>query len=108
MMRMKPDQWSDVIDTNLSGVFYATQVSCAAAIPVSSMLCHGCVLRALVTVGHCNLAGCDEGDDEEAYRPRDQHHLCRGLVRQCRPGTWHFVSVVHPDSCCRCFGVMQC
>lgn len=26
MMRMKPDQWTDVIDTNLTGVFYATQV----------------------------------------------------------------------------------
>ncbi|GBF96356.1 hypothetical protein Rsub_09427 [Raphidocelis subcapitata] len=25
MMRMKPDQWQDVIDTNLSSVFYATQ-----------------------------------------------------------------------------------
>jgi NAD(P)-dependent dehydrogenase (short-subunit alcohol dehydrogenase family) len=26
MMRMKPDQWEDVISTNLSSVFYATQV----------------------------------------------------------------------------------
>ena len=26
MMRMKPDQWNAVINTNLSGVFYATQV----------------------------------------------------------------------------------
>lgn len=26
MMRMKPEQWEDVISTNLSGVFYATQV----------------------------------------------------------------------------------
>jgi hypothetical protein len=26
MMRMKPDQWDDVINTNLSGVFYCTQV----------------------------------------------------------------------------------
>jgi len=26
MMRMKPDQWQDVIDTNLSSVFFATQV----------------------------------------------------------------------------------
>jgi NAD(P)-dependent dehydrogenase (short-subunit alcohol dehydrogenase family) len=25
MMRMKPEQWQDVIDTNLSSVFYATQ-----------------------------------------------------------------------------------
>lgn len=25
MMRMKPEQWQDVIDTNLTGVFYATQ-----------------------------------------------------------------------------------
>mmetsp|Transcript_1864 Transcript_1864/g.5461 ORF Transcript_1864/g.5461 Transcript_1864/m.5461 type:complete len:330 (-) Transcript_1864:1334-2323(-) len=27
MMRMKPDQWDDVINTNLSGVFYATQAA---------------------------------------------------------------------------------
>ena len=27
MMRMKPDQWQDVIDVNLSGVFYATQAA---------------------------------------------------------------------------------
>ena len=25
MMRMKPEQWQQVIDVNLSGVFYATQ-----------------------------------------------------------------------------------
>ena len=34
MMRMKPDQWNAVIDTNLSGVFYATQV--LSALPPSS------------------------------------------------------------------------
>ena len=27
MMRMKPEQWQDVIDVNLSGVFYCTQAS---------------------------------------------------------------------------------
>lgn len=27
MMKMKPDQWSSVIDTNLTGVFYATQAA---------------------------------------------------------------------------------
>lgn len=26
MMRMKPEQWQDVIDTNLTSVFYSTQV----------------------------------------------------------------------------------
>lgn len=26
MMRMKPEMWDDVIATNLSGVFYCTQV----------------------------------------------------------------------------------
>ena len=26
IMRMKPEQWQQVIDTNLTGVFYATQV----------------------------------------------------------------------------------
>ena len=27
IMRMKPEQWQSVIDTNLTGVFYATQVT---------------------------------------------------------------------------------
>ncbi len=27
IMRMKPEQWQAVIDTNLTGVFYAIQVS---------------------------------------------------------------------------------
>jgi NAD(P)-dependent dehydrogenase (short-subunit alcohol dehydrogenase family) len=27
MMRMKPEQWSEVIDTNLSAVFFATQAA---------------------------------------------------------------------------------
>jgi 3-oxoacyl-[acyl-carrier protein] reductase len=26
IMRMKPEMWQEVIDTNLSGVFYASQV----------------------------------------------------------------------------------
>jgi len=26
MMKMKPEQWQEVINVNLSGVFYATQV----------------------------------------------------------------------------------
>ena len=30
MMRMKPEQWQDVIDTNLTGVFYSTQLACKA------------------------------------------------------------------------------
>ena len=28
IMRMKPEQWQAVIDTNLSAVFYASQVGC--------------------------------------------------------------------------------
>ncbi|XRB09442.1 3-oxoacyl-[acyl-carrier protein] reductase [Pycnococcus provasolii] len=28
MMRMKPEQWQEVIDTNLTGVFFATQGAC--------------------------------------------------------------------------------
>ena len=37
VMRMKPEQWQSVIDTNLSAVFYASQVrwgalSCASAV----------------------------------------------------------------------------
>ena len=31
IMRMKPEQWQAVIDTNLTGVFYAIQVSSTAA-----------------------------------------------------------------------------
>jgi NAD(P)-dependent dehydrogenase (short-subunit alcohol dehydrogenase family) len=32
MMRMKPEQWEDVISTNLSSVFYATQVGGPGAV----------------------------------------------------------------------------
>ena len=28
LMRMKPEQWQEVIDTNLTGVFYCTQEAC--------------------------------------------------------------------------------
>ena len=31
IMRMKPEQWQAVIDTNLTGVFYAIQVSSRAS-----------------------------------------------------------------------------
>jgi len=34
MMRMKPEQWEDVISTNLSSVFYATQVGGCACVCV--------------------------------------------------------------------------
>ena len=38
IMRMKPEQWQEVVDTNLTGVFYCTQE--ALKVP----LCHptGC------------------------------------------------------------------
>jgi hypothetical protein len=41
MMRMKPEQWNDVIDTNLTSVFYATQVCSAActALPAVPVIC---------------------------------------------------------------------
>lgn len=41
MMRMKPDQWDDVINTNLSGVFYATQV-CATPPLCATRPLRGC------------------------------------------------------------------
>ena len=46
ILRMKPDQWQSVIDTNLSAVFYASQVSQAAhpgmlQPTVHAVSCHG-------------------------------------------------------------------
>ena len=35
VMRMKPEAWQAVIDTNLTGVFYATQVSNKSISPYS-------------------------------------------------------------------------
>ena len=35
IMRMKPEQWQAVIDTNLTGVFYATQVTTPHALLTS-------------------------------------------------------------------------
>ncbi len=40
IMRMKPEQWQAVIDTNLTGVFYAIQVP---TVPSTTVLfCQGC------------------------------------------------------------------
>jgi NAD(P)-dependent dehydrogenase (short-subunit alcohol dehydrogenase family) len=40
-LRMKPDQWQDVIDLNLSGVFYCSQAVSPGAIASACMtLCY--------------------------------------------------------------------
>ena len=39
IMRMKLDQWQSVIDTNLTGVFLAIQVSAKMVTVISAMLC---------------------------------------------------------------------
>ena len=53
MMRMKPDQWQDVIDVNLSGVFYATQ----AATKVMGKKRKGRVVNIASVVGLVGNAG---------------------------------------------------
>ena len=52
IMRMKPDQWQSVIDTNLSAVFYASQVSfeMSYVAPAPGML--WCTL--IVQYAHCS------------------------------------------------------
>ena len=39
VMRMKPDQWQSVIDTNLSAVFYASQVTPSSVHPADKHFC---------------------------------------------------------------------
>lgn len=53
MMRMKPEQWQDVIDVNLSGVFYCTQ----AATKVMSKKRKGRVVNIASVVGLVGNAG---------------------------------------------------
>jgi len=53
MMRMKPAQWQDVIDVNLTGVFYAAQ----AATKIMSKQCKGRVVNIASVVGLVGNAG---------------------------------------------------
>eukprot|EP00775_Hariotina_reticulata_P004765 gene4765-5015_t len=53
MMRMKPDQWQDVIDTNLTSVFFATQ----AATKVMSKAKKGRIINITSVVGLVGNAG---------------------------------------------------
>ena len=52
IMRMKPEQWQAVIDTNLTGVFYAIQVPCWALLT-----------RAIIAV-HQKLPAITDGDED--------------------------------------------
>ncbi|KAF6254427.1 hypothetical protein COO60DRAFT_1622466 [Scenedesmus sp. NREL 46B-D3] len=53
MMRMKPEQWTDVIDTNLTSVFYATQ----AATKLMSKAKKGRIINITSVVGLVGNAG---------------------------------------------------
>lgn len=53
MMRMKPEQWQDVIDVNLSGVFYTTQ----AATKIMGKKRKGRVINIASVVGLVGNAG---------------------------------------------------
>eukprot|EP00879_Flechtneria_rotunda_P012892 GHRR01013464.1.p1 GENE.GHRR01013464.1~~GHRR01013464.1.p1 ORF type:complete len:152 (+),score=49.94 GHRR01013464.1:1455-1910(+) len=53
MMRMKPEQWNDVIDTNLSSVFFATQ----AATKLLSKAKKGRIVNITSVVGIVGNAG---------------------------------------------------
>jgi len=53
MMRMKPEQWQDVIDTNLSSVFYATQ----AATKIMGKAKKGRIINITSVVGLVGNAG---------------------------------------------------
>ena len=56
IMRMKPEQWQAVIDTNLTGVFYATQVlSRALPVTVAYRSCPSRAVKAQGSVRHSGL-----------------------------------------------------
>lgn len=73
MMRMKPEQWEDVIGTNLSGVFYATQVSGPQA--------DGCM-------GACVCADCLH---QRACRCKCCHNETQSLPSLLHPCLWILV-----------------
>lgn len=61
IMRMKPEQWQEVIDTNLTGVFYCTQVCVAGwhtgprshpGTLVAGGACVGCPLKSFIAPAH--------------------------------------------------------
>ena len=101
IMRMKPDQWNAVINTNLTGVFFATQVA--------SLQAFGCILlqalhlrsstrplrdldrhQCRVSVGGYlmvdNCAGSRQDHVKEEEGPHHQHHLCGWGDRKCWAG----------------------
>ena len=47
LMRMKPEQWQEVIDTNLTGVFYCCQASGSALLPTAEAHPPTCTHRRL-------------------------------------------------------------
>jgi len=52
-LRMKEDEWKDVIDVNLNSVFFACQVAIKAMIKKKS----GCIVNITSVVGHTGNAG---------------------------------------------------
>lgn len=112
MMRMKPEQWQDVIDTNLSGVFYASQV----CVCVSPCVCQSgaqamsagslqsawpCIALASSGLSEASprmrvkMAGCavrvacterPQADEQAEVRTYCQHHICGGHRGQRRTG----------------------
>lgn len=60
ILRMKPDQWQSVIDTNLSAVFYASQVSQAAAFGILQPTVHAlCLYVVLLVNARDSKQGCN-------------------------------------------------
>lgn len=53
VMRMKPEQWQSVIDTNLSGVFYCTQTF----FKLASKKRHGRIINISSVVGQIGNPG---------------------------------------------------
>jgi nucleoside-diphosphate-sugar epimerase len=116
MARMKPEQWQSVIDTNLTSVFYATQVGlcvfccvfwCFFSSVVVVRVCFVCTASNQPLAGPLSptdtsqnpkspdttnnktttkLQGGDQGDGQGAQGAHHQHHERRRHRRQRRPG----------------------
>jgi NAD(P)-dependent dehydrogenase (short-subunit alcohol dehydrogenase family) len=77
MMRMKPEQWDDVISTNLTSVFYSTQVSCPRAPPPPNTA-HATARTA--------PAPAHQGGAQHLLRSCGSPLPCRSAARSCAAG----------------------
>jgi NAD(P)-dependent dehydrogenase (short-subunit alcohol dehydrogenase family) len=79
-MRMKPEQWQEVIDTNLTGVFYCTQ-----ARTLVDLFSDRCCRKADAPAPGPRAGGV-QADGQAQVRAHHQHHVRCGPLWKCWAG----------------------